>query len=291
MTIVKEDVEMVRSFCHKGPVRIAVLGSIVKDKIFTHRGEVFESFGGILYNIQGFFMTGRCDFTLVPLFYVGYEDVDTIKGMFRGRECIDWSFLKICDRTDENVIVYESSEERKEDYRKFSPPLSQEDAERLMGEVDAILLNFISEMDFKDGMEVFKSFDGVSYVDLHKRTFHLSEKDVLDIAGSFDIVQCNKREFEFLKSRVSLDVLFSERLKHLVVTLGEKGAMVSGPELSFRFFPSPPVEALDPTGAGDVFGSVFLITYLGLRDPFFSLCEAVKVASYSVTKKGVGFQS
>ena len=68
-------------------------------------------------------------------------------------------------------------------------------------------------------------------------------------------------------------------LKHLAVTLGEKGAILDG-----VFLPAFPAKAVDSTGAGDSFWGAYLFALLrGLPEPGRFACAA---AACCVEKRG-----
>jgi hypothetical protein len=71
----------------------------------------------------------------------------------------------------------------------------------------------------------------------------------------------------------------------LVVTLGGQGARVYY-RGEARHFPAFAVEAVDPTGAGDVFATAFLVRYAESRDPFDAAHFANCAASFVV--EGLG---
>ncbi len=272
-------------------LRICVAGSVVKDRVRTFSGNEFESFGGILYNVLGFFLGSGGGICVVPVFHAGPDDLERIKAGFEGLNGIDWRFVRVCQMTDENVIVYRNPQEREERYKKNSPPVMYSDLMDPLNSSDAVLLNFIREDDFPDVFERLCSFGGKVYVDLHKRAFYMDSSFAFLLSRSVDILQCNHNEYEALMKVTTLESLFSERLSLLVVTMGKRGASFCGRELAFRFFPAPQVKEKDPTGAGDVFGAVFLRRYMETGDPMESLSEAVRVASLSVSMEGLeGFK-
>lgn len=79
-------------------------------------------------------------------------------------------------------------------------------------------------------------------------------------------------------------ILHEKGVKNVIVTIGEKGAMVINENI--HVYPTRKVKAIDTTGAGDCFNGAFVV---GLADGK-SIAEAVEfaniAASISVTKKG-----
>jgi sugar/nucleoside kinase (ribokinase family) len=72
----------------------------------------------------------------------------------------------------------------------------------------------------------------------------------------------------------------------LVATEGSHGSRVYW-NRDVRRFPSPAAKALDPTGAGDIFAAAFFIRYHQTRDPWEAARFANRIASTSVTRRGL----
>ncbi|MGQ9628587.1 MAG: PfkB family carbohydrate kinase [Anaerolineae bacterium] len=85
---------------------------------------------------------------------------------------------------------------------------------------------------------------------------------------------------------LSLIEPFVEQTEIVVVTKGWKGSTVyyRGGKHSF---PAPPVEEVDPTGAGDIYTAAYLVRLEETNDPFEAARFANCVASYSVLKRGI----
>lgn len=71
-----------------------------------------------------------------------------------------------------------------------------------------------------------------------------------------------------------------------IVTLGEQGAMLVT-DNSSRFFPAPQVDALDSTGAGDIFSGALMAAMVQNRDINEAIVFASNAAALSVTRLGV----
>lgn len=79
--------------------------------------------------------------------------------------------------------------------------------------------------------------------------------------------------------------LLDHGLQHLVVTLGERGALhLHGGRRTH--LEAPRVDAVDTTGAGDAFIGCFAATYLATGDVDSSIRRALHYASHSVTGRG-----
>jgi len=79
---------------------------------------------------------------------------------------------------------------------------------------------------------------------------------------------------------------YAQLLKLLVVTEGYNGARVYW-HGDVRHFSAPRIDAIDATGAGDIFAAAFFIRLKATSDPWESAETAVRLASLSVTRKGL----
>ena len=78
----------------------------------------------------------------------------------------------------------------------------------------------------------------------------------------------------------------ASHLEVLAVTEGAGGARIYW-RGDARRFNAPRVEVVDPTGPGDIFAAAFFIRLQATRDPWQSARLAVKLASLSVTRRGL----
>ena len=116
----------------------------------------------------------------------------------------------------------------------------------------------------------------------------------LDYACRCDFFMPNETELEILTGmpvdtldeiEAAASQLLDHGLKHLVVTLGKRGALhLHGDQRTH--LTAPTVEAADTTGAGDAFVGCFASTYVSSGDIDSSIQRAVRYASHSVTGRG-----
>ncbi len=118
----------------------------------------------------------------------------------------------------------------------------------------------------------------------------------LDLAWACrcDFLVPNETELEILTGMPVEDLpqieaaaasLFERGLKHLIVTLGETGALhMHGSEQ--QHYPAPTVDAVDTTGAGDAFVGCFAQTLVASGDIGAAIERAIRYASHSVTGRG-----
>ena len=72
----------------------------------------------------------------------------------------------------------------------------------------------------------------------------------------------------------------------LAVTEGKQGVRLYW-KGDVRRFRSPEVEAVDTTGAGDIFAAAFFVRLFTTRDPWEAARFAIRLASFSVTRAGL----
>jgi sugar/nucleoside kinase (ribokinase family) len=78
----------------------------------------------------------------------------------------------------------------------------------------------------------------------------------------------------------------SRHCRVLVVTQGARGAQVHA-DGRWRSVPTPAAQEVDPTGAGDIFAAVFFTQLHRSGDPWLAAADANRVASGSVTRRGL----
>lgn len=116
----------------------------------------------------------------------------------------------------------------------------------------------------------------------------------MDYACRCDYFVPNETELEILTGMAvrteeeiiaAAQSILARGLKHLIVTLGAKGALwLRGGEKTL--VPAPSVDAVDTTGAGDAFIGCFASAVAKGREVEEAIAMAVRYASHSVTGKG-----
>ena len=133
-------------------------------------------------------------------------------------------------------------------------------------------------------LTALKSFNGIRI--LNPAPAVLKDYSLLDYV---DILTPNEIEFKQLCSCDDIDyginILLKKVKKAVIITLGERGALI-GTKYKKAHIPTIKVNAIDTTGAGDVFNAA-LAVYL---EKGYDLEKAVRIAniiaSYSTTKIG-----
>ena len=99
----------------------------------------------------------------------------------------------------------------------------------------------------------------------------------------------NETEFRELSGQLptSDEILKSFRPgKNSIVTLGSQGAVYISADGQLTKVSAPKVTAVDTTGAGDAFVGAFTYSLASGSDPVSAMTLGIKVASFSVTRKG-----
>ncbi|MFK7776222.1 MAG: PfkB family carbohydrate kinase [Saprospiraceae bacterium] len=98
-----------------------------------------------------------------------------------------------------------------------------------------------------------------------------------------DIVILSEEDLDF---QFSLIPKLANLFNILVVTKGENGADVYHHN-NKHTFPSFPTKMIDPTGAGDIFATAFLIHFFKTKDISLAANFANAAASFCIEKKGI----
>jgi len=265
--------------------KIGVVGSLVWDEIHGRdpTTPVVEEWGGIAYALGGFDAALPEDWEIVPLIKVGRDLAPQAERFLQSiaQRRAGSRFIEVPAPNNRVVLRYQSRERRCERMAGGVPPWTWDELGPMVRDLDAIYLNFISGFELSVGTAAAlrAAFAGPIYGDLHSLLFGMGIDGLRNLqplpdAASwyrcFDFIQVNEDEM----GQLSPDPLSlaSEMLvagvEALFVTLGERGAVYVGKGKGERGkrvdgeavvrtarLESPPVEVLDPTGCGDVFGA------------------------------------
>jgi hypothetical protein len=308
--------------------RVGILGSLVWDEIHGRdpAAPPVEEWGGIAYGLAGLDAALPPDWEIVPLIKVGRDLAGEAAAFLRslerlapGARCIE-----VPVPNNRVVLRYESKDRRCERMSGGVPGWTWPELGPMVRDLDALYVNFISgfEMCLGTAQALRAGFHHRIYADCHSLFLGMRQDGIRVLRplpdapswwGCFDVVQMNEDEMTQLGAdplMVSADVL-GAGASLLVVTLGARGAayvtvMPDGsmgrwaePLVRSRalggtgaartaLVPAPPVDALDPTGCGDVFGAALCARLLA-GDPVESaIREANRLAARNATYRGAG---
>lgn len=116
----------------------------------------------------------------------------------------------------------------------------------------------------------------------------LKDIENLSFINYIDILKCDLNEFKIIGKSINFNIshLFDLGLKILIITLGEKGSILVTKNNSLYIPPFKSKIIKDPTGAGDVFLSSFLISYYKTRNLEYSGIFASCSASFVIEDYG-----
>lgn len=276
-------------------MKIAIIGTVMRDEITTVRGEQRESFGGILYNTMALAsMTRRSD-EIRPVCYLGAEHLDTIRRRYFAshRQIITDSIRISPDGSDQNVLRYRSANDREEVMTINTPRLDTEHL-REASDARAILVNFINGREIS--IESLRGLRLSTNAHLHLDVHNLGKS--VDASGSLqptglanwrdwfslvDTIQANEWEIELITGRKPqneeeyrqgvVTLLSVPNVKAAALTIGGLGSilahrMAPGGEPRIVRIPAMQTdEIVDTTGCGDCYSSAFVIEILRSGNP------------------------
>ena len=286
-----------------------------------------EEWGGIAYGLAGLDAALPTGWEIVPLIKVGRDlageaavFLRTLERLAPGARCVE-----VPVPNNRVVLRYESRDRRCERMSGGVPGWTWPELGPMVRDLDALYVNFISgfEMCLGTAQALRAGFGGRIYADVHSLFLGMHQDgmrvlrplpDAPSWWGCFDAVQMNEDEMTQLAADplvVSADVL-GAGASLLVVTMGARGAAyvhdgrmdrwTDGPgararELSMRpsdhpirtaLMPAPAVEALDPTGCGDVFGAALCARLLAGDAVEAAIAEANRLAARNAMYRGAG---
>jgi hypothetical protein len=269
--------------------RIGILGSLVWDQIYGRDplAEPVEEWGGVAYALASLDASVAPGWEIVPLIKVGQdlapkarEFLGGLRHLTPGGRCVE-----VPAPNNRVVLHYYSTERRTERMSGGVPGWTWGELGPMVRDLDALYLNFISgfELTLGTAQALRHGFRGPIYVDLHSLLLGMQHdgvrvprplQDAAAWLGCFDVIQLNEDEMRQLSTDpLSLAAeAIGAGTSLLIVTLAAKGAAyvaapgfdgwgTGGPAdgrtaaLRTALIPAPAVDALDPTGCGDVFGA------------------------------------
>jgi hypothetical protein len=280
---------------------LGAVGTLVWDRIWRPGSETpVEQWGGMTYSLAGLSAACPDGWAIEPLIKVGADLADrardhlaSLPGVRAGEG------VRVVD-VQNNVVElhYRDAAERWEHQIGGVPGWRWSELEPLLPHLSALYSNFLSgnEMELETARRVRGAFDGPIYADLHSLFLtppgegarawrQLPDAD--EWLRCFDAVQLNEWELGLLSGGGEpTDDVLSDLLERgpslVLVTLGERGVRYAArpglPDdpLAWRGAPlgdgsirsgqvAPPLGAVegDPTGCGDVWGSVAFSGLLG----------------------------
>jgi hypothetical protein len=287
--------------------KIGVIGSLVWDEIHGRDplAPPVEEWGGIAYALAGFDAALREDWEIVPLIKVG-RDLAPQAGEFLRvltHRAADARFIEVPVANNRVTLRYAEQERRCERMAGGVPGWQWPELGPMVADLDAVYVNFISgfEMCLGTAGALRHGFAGPIYADFHSLFLGTTADGIRVLRPlvnarewftCFDSVQMNEDEMRQIGAdpMAVAAIALEAGVSLLNVTLGARGvayvaAAHQAPVRTARI-PAPSVDALDPTGCGDVFGATCFAHMLS-GDPLdTALGAAVVAASRNASYRG-----
>ena len=223
------------------------------------------------------------------------------------------------------TLRYQSAERRCERMSGGVPSWTWGELGPMVQDLDALYVNFISgfELELGTAQALRQAFHRPIYADLHSLLFGMPQDGVRTLRplanpaawlGCFDVVQMNEDEMaQFAPDPLAMAAqAMAAGVQLLVVTLAARGAVyfaapdfggwaeaptdgraggpsvrrLAGSPIRTALIPAPRVDALDPTGCGDVFGAGLCAGLLAGRAPETAIAAATRLAARNASLRG-----
>lgn len=301
--------------------KLGVIGSLVWDRIHG-RDPVqppVEEWGGIAYALAGLDAALPVTWEIVPLIKVGRDLAPEATALYRTLDRLTPGArpIEVPHPNNRVVLHYQSQHRRCERMSGGVPSWSWPELGPMLADLDALYINFVSgfELSLETATAIRAAFAGPIYADLHSLFLGIERDGTRSLQplpeaptwfGLFDAVQMNEEELEQFGAE-PLAVAASAigaGASLLNVTVGPRGVIYfarpgferladlgrAGASSSIRTsrMAPPDVEAIDPTGCGDVFGATCCARLLAGDTLHEALDAANRAAARTATFRGAG---
>ncbi len=302
-------------------MKLGVVGSMVWDEIHGRdpAAPPVEEWGGIAYALGAFDASLPPGWEIVPLIKVGSDLRQPAAEFLRElrRVAPGTRFTEVPVPNNRVVLRYSTGDRRTERMSGGVPGWTWGELGPMVRDLDALYLNFISgfELELGTAQALRQGFSGFIYADLHSLLFGMPPDGVrvlrplVDPAAwlhCFDVVQMNEDEMgQFAPDPMAAAAMaLGAGVRLLVVTLGARGAVyfegsaaprqlggsgeATGPTGPIRtaLIAAPRVDALDPTGCGDVFGAGLCAGLLARLPAPEAIAQANQLAARNAALRG-----
>jgi len=295
------------------PRRIGVIGTFIRDTIFTLDGRMVECIGGLYHTMAYLAHLVDTDTEIQPLCHVGEDFYETIQKTLTqfNKKILFNSLYRVRQANTQVKLTYLTPETREEITSATMAPIAAAETAALAG-CDAVLVNLISGDDMT--LAALKTLRHLTpspliYLDLHSLALGIDEtgrryyRDVPDwpewVAGC-DILQLNEREAATLAGsdeNVTYDELVilgqqlaAEKLRGCHITLGSAGSLLfyrqDDSVLHEHVPPADVAPVVDIIGCGDAFGAAFLTQFFKTKNFSMATHFANRVAGLNGTFMG-----
>ncbi len=298
--------------------RLGVVGSMVWDEIHGRdpAAPPTHEWGGIAYALAGLDAALSHGWEIVPLVKVGrdlsVEADQFLKTLIHRRP--ETRFIEVPTPNNRVVLRYHSSERRCERMSGGVPAWTWQELGPLVRDLDAIYVNLISgfELTLGAATALRSGFAGPIYADLHSLLLGMGQDGLRSLQPlpdasrwyrCFDFIQVNEDEMHQLSGDpMALAVeMLAAGASAVIVTLGARGAVYfdtgrwspdgrlpAGGPVRTALVEAVPIDAIDPTGCGDVFGATVSARLLAGDSVETAVSAGNRAAARNATFRGAG---
>ncbi|MCI0511975.1 PfkB family carbohydrate kinase [candidate division KSB1 bacterium] len=285
-------------------MKIAVIGSVIRDYIEPYQSPPVESFGGIFYTILILSQLLDEDAEIYPICFTGADCDQQIREKLTPYSNIKLDGLQpLPQMHTAHHIIYQDQETRAEIETQPLPPLSRANIQ-LAFSCDALIINFITGRDLS--FDAYQYLGAMAlpliYVDFHSlalakdaqgQSFYRRPADWVDWVRPARILQMNQMEAMTLGDLTSDwtnpaygvfgETILNYGVQIFNITLGSQGSLLfyrQDREVITQKIPGYPVSKVrDVTGCGDAFASGFIVDYFKKRDVGHAVAFANAIAA------------
>ncbi len=287
-------------------MKLGVVGTFIRDRIFPYQGEPVESIGGIFFTVS--FLANLVDESteIYPVSFVGEDFYDLLIGQLSEYKNIRLDGIKKLPRQQTQVkLHYTGPQERYEVTTEPMPALQSDDLAHLK-DADAVLVNLITGVDVeREALSALRRESStLIYLDFHSHALGINEvgrryyrrpKDWRDWINLADVLQLNEMEARTLAGlsagapkELLLDLTPCPQVCH--ITLADKGSYLFHEQNDkthvTRMKAYPVAKVVDIIGCGDAFAAGYIVHYFSSNDVVAATRFAHKVAAINCTFMG-----
>ncbi len=292
-------------------MKIGVIGTFVRDRIFPYRGETVESIGGIFFTVS--FLANLLDSysEIYPVSFAGDDFYDILINQLSDYNNVHLDGIKKIPKKHTQVkLVYTGPQERYEITTEPMPALSYDEI-NFLKDMDTVLVNLITgtDIDLWALRKFRQDSDALVYLDFHShalgingtgKRYYRRPDDWRDWINLVDVLQLNEQEARTLagnKTGFPDDGLteFGETILDMRptvchITLAEKGSYLfylkNNIKQVQKFAAIPVPNVVDIIGCGDAFSAGYLVDYFSSGNVLTATNLAHKIAAINCTFMG-----
>ena len=260
---------------------VAVVGTVVDDRITGRDGTTRGSLGGIAYSVGALSALAGSEVRILPVCRVGTDLLARLTRHWSGLEGVELDGLVAHDGPNTRIeLDYRhgaSGGDRRERLASPMPPLQERDL-AVARSADSVLVNCITGFDLRlEALEELAECTAPIHLDFHSLALGMlgdgtrvprSPQRAARWIATADLLQCNKFEMARIAGTdclvaKTISTILDGGPQAVVVTASARGSILhlaDQPE-SVTII-APPVNVLDPTGAGDTFGAAMVVARL-----------------------------